>query len=403
MRYRHFHRLCSPLLLLTVMLGCNHAPPPAQQAVPEVSVSIPIERVIEEYKDFTGRTDSINTVEVQARVSGYLDKVNFKEGDLVKEKEVLYEIDPRPFQADLDRAKGEVERLEAQKKLLAIQVDRYQKLAAKGAASQQDLDQYLGQQAENIGAIKAAKAQAERADLNLKFCTIESPITGIISRTRLTKGNLVNADTTLLTSIVSVDPMYAYFNVEESILLRIRHMIQEGILEKKPLDQIKVRMGLADDTKRLFPYPGVLNFINNQVDPLTGTIMVRGLFKNPNRILVPGLFVRVRVPTGPEHKGLLITDRASGTDQGQKYVYIVDGENKVQYRRVRLGAIFDGLRSIEEGLAAGECVIVNGLQRVKPKMVVKPELVDMASQPLAEEPEVKPAIIKPESGGAPKK
>lgn len=384
------------------MLGCNHAPPPAQPAVPEVSVSLPIQREIQEYKDFTGRTDSINTVEVQARVSGYLNKVNFKEGEFVKENDVLYEIDPRPFQADLDRAKGEVERLDAQKKLLAIQVDRYQKLAAKGAASQQDLDQYLGQQAENIGALKAAQAQAARADLNLKFCTIESPIDGIISRTRLTKGNLVNADMTLLTSIVSIDPMYAYFNVEEPVLLRFHRMIEQGVLVKRPLEEIKVGMGLVDDTRRQFPFKGALNFVNNQVDPLTGTIMVRGIFKNPDRTLVPGMFVRVRVPIGPQQKGLLITDRAVGTDQGQKYVYIVDGENKVQYRRVRLGSLFDGLRSIEEGLSPGERVIVNGLQRVRPKMEVKPEVVDMSSQPLAEDADVKPAIIKPESG-SPKK
>lgn len=395
------YRSASFLILLFAMFGCHQAPPPVQPNIPEVSVSLPIQREIQEYKDFTGRTDSINTVEVQARVSGYLMKVNFKEGDLVKENEVLYRIDERPFQADLDRAKGEVERLEAQKKLLKIQVDRYEKLAAKGAASQQDLDQYLGQQAENVGALKAAKAQVERADLNVTFCTITSPLNGMISRTRLTAGNLVNADTTLLTSIVAIDPMYAYFNVEEPVMLRIQRMIREGVLEKQPLDKIKVRMGLADDYQRDFPFEGALNFVNNQFDPTTGTIMLRGLFKNPQHILLPGMFVRVRAPIGPLHKGLLVTERAIGTDQGQKYLYVVDKDNKVQYRRVKLGALFDGLRSIDEGLTADERVIVSGLQRVRPKMEVKPQVVDMADQPKADESEVKPAIIKPETLKAP--
>lgn len=384
MKYRRIFRVCSCALLAGAVLGCGHAPPPQPKPIQEVSVSLPIVKEVIDYQEFTGRTDAVETVDVQARVSGYLVKVNFKEGDLVEKDDVLYEIDPRPFQADLDRAKGEVERLEAQKKLVAIQVDRYQKLALKGAASQQDLDQYLGQQAENIGSLKAAKANAERADLNLKFCTIASPINGRISRTRLTPGNLVNADTTLLTTIVSIDPMYAYFNVDEPILVRTQKLIRAGKLKSKELSEIQVGMGLVDDVTKQFPHHGVLNFINNQFDPLTGTIQVRGIFPNPDKSLTPGMFVRVRLSVGVARQGVLVTERAIGTDQGQKYLYVVDADNKVQYRRVRLGMLFDGLRAIEEGLEPKERVIVNGLQRVRTGDVVKPELVEMASQPLAQ-------------------
>jgi RND family efflux transporter MFP subunit len=275
-------------------------------------------------------------------------------------------------------AKGELERLNAQKKLLDIQVDRYQKLAVKGAASQQDVDKYIAQQAENIGGIKTAQAKIEQAELNLGFTKITAPITGAISRTLLTVGNLINADSTLLTTIVSIDPMYAYFNVEEPTLLRVEKMIREGILKER-VDKVEVRMGLADDVDRQFPLSGILDFVNNTVDPQTGTILLRGTFPNPYEfhrrppVLTPGLFVRVRLNIGPPHPTLLIDQRAIGTDQGQKYVYVIDKNNKVVYHRVRLGQLFDGLQSIEDGLKPDERVVVDGLQRIRPGVEVKPE------------------------------
>ena len=252
----------------------------------------------------------------------------------------------------------------------------------KSAASQQDVDQYLAQQAENIGALKSARAQVEHAQLNLDFTRIAAPIAGKISRTLLTAGNLVNADSTLLTTIMSIDPMYAYFNIEEPTLLGILKLKREGILKER-LGHIAVRMGLADDVKHVFPLQGTLDFANNTVDPQTGTILVRGTFPNPLRAsqsppaLMPGLFVRVRLDMGPPHKTLLVSQRAIGTDQGQKYVYVVAKDNKIAYRRVTLGLVFDGLQAIEEGLKPGDRVVVNGLQRVCPGIEVKAELVDM--------------------------
>ncbi len=406
MQYR-FHRLSFPCLALTALgamflNGCGSATPsPVAVPVPLVDVSRAIERDVVDYEDFTGRTDAVSQVDIRARVSGYLVKVHFKDGDIVKQGDLLYEIDPRPFQADLDQAQGQVERLQAQKRLLVIQVDRYRKLAAKGAGSQQDLDQYLAQQAENIGALKAAQAQVERAKLNLDFTRITAPITGEISRTLLTEGNLVNTDTSLLTTIMSIDPMYAYFDVEEPTLLQVRRLIREGVIKTKGTERIEVHMGLADDVDRKFPLGCRLDFVNNTVDPQTGTIQVRGVFDNPYKVhempplLSPGLFVRVRLRESAPHRVALVNERAIGTDQGQKFVYVVDENKKTCYRRVKLGLVFDGLQAVEEGLKPGELVVVNGLQRIRPGVEVRTELVDMVTLAKPQAANEKPAAASP--------
>jgi RND family efflux transporter MFP subunit len=352
-------------------------------ATPAVNVAVPIEREVVDHEDFTGRTDAVSRVELRARVSGYLFKVNFKDGDIVKKDALLYQIDPRPFEAALAEAKGTVERLEAEQKLMDIQVDRYRKLAEKGAGSQQDLDQYIAQQSENIGALDTARAQVVKAQLNLDFTQIEAPISGKLSRTQWTEGNLVVADNTQLTTLMSLDPIYVYFNIEEPVLLRILKMKREGIITDQ-LGGVKVHMGLADDVKHAFPLEGTLDFSNNTVDPQTGTIQVRGTFANPFEmpgkppLLIPGMFARIRLRIGPPHKAYLVTERAIGTDQGKKYVYVVDEKNKIAYRPVTLGLLFDGLQSVEEGLTSNDRIVVNGLQRIRPGMEVKPELCDMA-------------------------
>jgi RND family efflux transporter MFP subunit len=342
-------------------------------------------REVTNYEEFTGYTDAASTVDIRARVSGYLIKVNFRDGDVVKQGDVLYQIDPRPFQATLDQAKGELESLEAKKKLLDVQVDRYRTLMLTSATSQQELDENVAKQSENVGNLKSARAKVAAAALNLEFTRITAPIAGRISRTFVTEGNLVGADSTLLTTIRSIDPMYAYFNVEEPTVLRIQKMVREGIIATRGKHEIHVQMGLADDTARKFPLHGLMDFTNNTIDPQTGTLQVRGTFANvytfpgPPPMLVPGLFVRVRISMGPAHQALLLTEQAIGTDQGQKFVYIVDAENKVGYRRVTLGQTFDGLQSIEDGLEANQRVVVNGLQRIRPGLTVEAAQVDMAS------------------------
>jgi len=376
-----------PLVLLAMLLasGCEQSTPLAPPPEVVVDVSRPEEDEVVDYEDFTGRTAAVGSVDIRARVSGYLTKVNFKDGDIVAQEHLLYEIDRRPFEASLDQAKGDVQRLEGEKKLVEVQVDRYRKLAEKGAGSQQDLDQYLGQQAENLGALRAAEAKVALADLNLQFTRIAAPIAGQVSRTVLTPGNLVIADNTLLTTLVSLDPMYAYFSIEEPTLLRVRKLIREGVIRTQEDRKVPVHMGLADDSERKFPLSGTLDFVNNAVDPQTGTILVRGVFANPYElpqrppVLTPGLFVRVRLAVAPQHKVFLINERAIGTDQGQKYVYVVDAESKVRYRRVKVGLQFRGLQAVEEGLSADDRVVVNGLQRIRPGIEVKTQPVDMTT------------------------
>lgn len=374
------------LCTLIVAAGCTPSlPNPTAPTVLKVSVSQPIVREVADYEDFTGRTEAASTVDLRARVTGYLVKVHFKDGDIVGAGDPLYEIDPRPFEEQLAQAKGQVERLQAMEKYLAIEVVRYTTLVKTQAATQEDLDKTLAQQAENIGSLKAAEAQVRQAALNLGFTKIAAPISGKISRTLVTPGNLVTADTTLLTTIASIDPMYAYFNIEEPTVLRIQKLIREGVIPTRKLHEVEVRMGLADDTERTFPLRGKLDFVDNTVDPLTGTILVRGTFANPHQpdvtppALMPGLFVRVRLHLGPPHQAPLITERAIGTDQGQKFVYVVDAANKANYRPVKLGLVFDGLQAIEEGLTVEDRVVVNGLQRVRPGAEVQPEQVEMAS------------------------
>jgi RND family efflux transporter MFP subunit len=397
------------LSLTLALAGCVPAPQVVAPPTPKVTVSQPIARELTDYEDFTGRTDAVSTVDIRARVTGYLDKVNFRDGDIVKEGTLLYQIDPRPFQAALDQARGQVERLVAEKKLLEIQVDRYTKLAERGAGSQQDLDQYKAQQAENIGAMKAAQAQVAMAELNLGFTRVTAPLTGRISRTLITPGNLVAADTTLLTTIKSIDPMYAYFNIEEPTVLRLQKMVRDGVIKSRSIHDVPVHMGLADDVDHQFPLRGKLDFANNTIDAQTGTLQVRGVFENPFTPgrppqLTPGLFVRVRLPMGVPHRVLLITERAIGTDQGQKFVYVLDKQRKVSYRRIKLGQLFDGLQAVEQGLTADERVVVNGLQRIRPGLQVEADEVAMAelAGPVqadagasAPAPVVTPAAAKP--------
>ena len=399
------YRLTFPCFLLVAVfvVGCTPTPPLAPPPTPKVTVSRPLPHVAADYEDFSGRTDAVGNVDIRARVTGYLIKVDFREGDVVDNNKLLYEIDPRPFQAALDQAKGQLERLNAEKKLLEIQVDRYRNLAEKGAGSQQQLDQYTAQQAENVGAINAAVAQVAMATLNLGFTRVTAPITGKISRTLLTEGNLVTADTTLLTTIRSVDPMYAYFDIEEPTMLRIQKMIRDGVIQSKSVREVHVGMGLADDVDRKFPFHGTLDFVNNTVDPQTGTLQVRGVFPNPYTpgqppALTPGAFARVRLPIGRPHPVLLVAEQAIGTDQGQKFVYVVDQANKITYRRVRLGLFFDGLQAVEEGLEAGQRIVVVGLQRVRPGIQVEADEVAMSTfagpAQLQSIPSVKPAAAK---------
>jgi membrane fusion protein, multidrug efflux system len=361
------------------LAGCARpammAPPPA--AIP-VSVSYPVDRDVTDYVDFTGRTVAVDSVEVRARVWGYLDKVNFKEGALVKKGDVLFEIDPRSYKAALAQAEGNL--ASAQAKLTRLEADlaRAQRLLSSGSIGREEFDKISGDRGEAGAALQALNAAVEQAKLDLGFTKIAAPVTGRVGRAIVTEGNLVQsgqAGGTLLTTLVSVDPIYAYFDVDERTVLRVRQLIREGKAKSARETDWPVSLGLATDGG--FPHQGVIDFVDNQVNPKTGTLRVRGVFPNKNEAISPGFFARVRVPIGYPRKALLVTDRAIDNDQGQKIVFVVNANNEVASRPIRSGALQSGLRVIEEGLKPGDRVIVNGLQQVRPGVTVEPRVVEM--------------------------
>jgi multidrug efflux system membrane fusion protein len=346
-------------------------------------VSKPVQREVTDYVDFTGRTNAIEAVDVRPRVTGYLMQMPFKEGSEVKKGDLLFEIDPRPYQAQLDQAQGQVELNQASHLLAQSTLARDQAVAnaSRGSITQQQLDQDKAAVDEAAARIKAAQSAVEVYTLNLEFTKVTSPISGQISRYFLTVGNLVNQDQTLLTTVVSLDPMYVYFDMDEPTLLRIRNAWNSGAIKPGPDGTFPVLMGLQGEAG--FPHSGTINFVNNQVNPATGSIAIRGVFSNPKpdgglRLLSPGMFVRVRLPIGQPHQALLVIDRAISSDQGLKFVDVVDADHRVQYRRVTTGSLQeDGLRVITQGLKADDTVLVGGLQQVRPHMQIRPEPKDM--------------------------
>jgi RND family efflux transporter MFP subunit len=381
MTHRLAFRIGSALLLGfgLGLTGCARAPEEAPPAPPPITVSYPVERDVTDYAEYTARTAAVDSVELRARVSGYLEKVNFKEGAMVQKGDVLFEIDPRTYQAVLEHAKGNLATVEARVQRLDADFARAKRMIGTAAISREDFDKIAGDHSEAVASRAATKAAMERAKLDLDFTKVTAPVSGRISRYYVTVGNLVQAGDltggTLLTTIVSVDPMYAYFDVDEQMVQRVNKLISEGKAQKRDDLDIPVYLGLASEDG--FPHRGTINFVDNQVNPRTGTIRVRGVFPNKEETLFPGYFARVRVPIGVPYKTLLISERALDTDQGQKIVYVVDKDNRVASRPVELGALHDGLRAITEGLKPGERVIVNGLQLVRPGMTVEAELVDM--------------------------
>ncbi len=373
---------CVLMLVLLSGADCRHKPAAAPPAKPPVvTVSKPTEREVTDYVDFTGRTDAVYSTDIRPRVTGYLVGMPFKEGAIVKKDDVLFQIDDRPYKAALDQAKGEVERQKAALAKAQANLDiglNIQKDNPK-AISLQEINVRQGARDEAAGSLKVSQANEETAQLNYNWCKVQAPIDGHVSRYNLTLGNLVNADQTLLTTVVSQDPMYVYFDADENNLLYVtrRIILPSKVDIMKEKGGFPVLMGLADEQG--FPHKGSVNFANNVVNPSTGTLTLRGVFDNPantvgKRLLRPGMFVRVRMPIGQPHQALLVPEKALGTDQGQKYLFVVDDKNTVEYRRVTTGPLQDdGLRVIENGLKPNERVIVTGLQLVRARMEVEPQ------------------------------
>jgi RND family efflux transporter MFP subunit len=365
--------------ILVLLAGCSAEPPGiVQPPPPEVTVSRPESREVTEYLDFTGRTESPQVVEVRPRVSGYLVKVYFNDGQEVKEGDPLFDIDPRPFEAAMGQAKAEVARVDASLKKAIADLARNQKLRPSGAVSQEELDSSIAEKAVAEASIAAAREAVTKAALDLEFAKITAPIAGRISTAKITVGNLVapgTEATSLLSTIVSVDPMHVYFDVDERSLLRYAELIRESgrLLDLKHVKQLNlpVHVGLANEEG--CPHQGMLDFVDNQINPSTGTIRTRAELPNADRAFVPGLFVRVRLPIGEPRQALLVTDRAVATDQSVKYVLVVNDQNQVERRDVKLGSLSEGLRIVESGLKPEDRVIVNGIQRARAGLTVNPK------------------------------
>ncbi len=358
-------------------VGCRHEADVAPPQPPAVSVSHPVEREITDYAEFTARVAAVESTEVRARVNGQIVAVPFEAGTLVRESDVLVEIDVRPFQAELEARIADEARAAALVNLAQIEYERVERIPPS-SRTHIELDTAVARLAETRAAQAAAKAAVESARLNVEWCRVVAPISGRISYKQATTGNLVTGGTgsgTLLTTIVSVDPMYANFDVDERTVQRVKQLVRESKLASNEEAEVPVWLGLA--TENGFPHHGTINFVDNQVNPRTGTLRVRGVFANADGALAPGYFARVRVPVSAPHDALLVSERALGTDQGQKIVFVVGADNKVAVRPVHLGGLHDGLREITDGLKAGDRVVVNGLLHVRPGQSVAPQVAEM--------------------------
>ena len=369
-------------LLLAVFIlvasGCAPQAAPAPQA-PQVSVAEAVQREVSDWDEFTGRIEAIESVEIRPRVSGYIERVAFLEGGTIRKGDLLFVIDPRPYRAELDKAEAELVRARASAELARNEVARGDRLLRAHAVSQEEYDQRVNAGRESEADVRAAEAAVETARLNLGFTRITSPIDGRAGKAEVTLGNLVtggSASSTLLTTVVSIDPIYVAFEGDEGVYLKYAQLGQLRELRGSSSTRNTVRVALANETD--FPHQGELVFLDNQLNPATGTIRARALLDNHARQLTPGLFARVRLIGSENRPAVVIDDRAVGTDQSQKFVYVVGENNVVDYRVVKLGRLFDGLRIVEEGLIPGERIVVNGLQRVRPGVTIAPQLVSMA-------------------------
>jgi RND family efflux transporter MFP subunit len=347
-----------------------------------VTIAQPLIRDVQNFEDFTGRVSARETVEIRARVTGYLEKIHFEEGKEVRSGETLFTIDPRPFQAVFDSASAQIELRKANLAFQEAEFRRNEELVKTKAVSVSEFEKSAASREQARASVAAATSETEAARLNLEFTGILARFDGIIGRSQIDEGNLVIADQTVLTTLVSVDPMQVLFDVDERRLLRIQKEVREGKLQDRRPGVIPVEIALDNDEG--FPHRGTIDFIDNQLDPATGTIQLRGLFPNPmpergKRVLTPGLYARVRIPMARVNDAVLIADQALGSDQGQKFVYVIDAQDEVQYRRVTVGKAEFGLRVVESGLKAGERVIVGGLQRVRPGAKVTAKSVEMST------------------------
>ncbi len=347
----------------------------ARGAAAAVTASQPVQRDVVEWDEYPGRLEAVAMVEVRARVNGYLQSVNFKDGAEVKKGDLLFVIDPRQYQADLDHATADLQQAETRLELASNDLARAERLLKSKAISEEEADSRSKAKKEAEAMIQSERAMVENAQLNMEYTHITSPIDGRIGRKLITEGNLVNnnqGQSTLLTTIVSLDPIYCYFDADERAVQKYQKLTRDGKGDNMLNGQVVCEAELASEAG--FPHKGALDFLDNRVDPATGTLRVRGVFPNPgpDRVLQPGFFARVRVPGSERYPALLIPEQAVGTDQGQRFVCVVNDQDTVEYRSVKLGPVVDGLRVVREGVHTNDWVVVNGLMSARPGSKVKP-------------------------------
>ncbi|HFS8925603.1 TPA: efflux RND transporter periplasmic adaptor subunit [Pseudomonas aeruginosa] len=371
--------LAAASLLALSLAGCNSdaadavaAPPPTVSVAP-VSV-----RKIVLWDEFNGRVEAVESVALRPRVSGYIDRVNYEEGQIVKRGDVLFEIDARSYRAALARAEADLARARTQAALARSEAARAQKLASLQAASTEELEQRHAAADQAQANVQFAQAAVETAKLDLSFTQVRSPITGRAGRALVTAGNLVSADgqASILTTVVSLNPVHVHFDVDERTYLRYAHMARNGERPDQRSESIPVQVGLVGENG--YPHAGNVDFVDNRVDAATGTIRARATLVNPDGLLTPGLYARVRLPGSGSFEAMLIDDKAILTDQSRKYVYVIDENNTAQRRDITLGRKAEGLRIVEEGLNPGDRVIVNGIQKVSVGMPVTAQDIEMA-------------------------
>jgi len=376
--YRKPRVIACAVFALAVLPGCDRGSPRAPAAPPEVDVARPVVREALEWDEYTGRLAGVETVEIRPRVTGYLDQIHFKAGQIVKKGDLLFTIDPRPFKAELDRATGAVKQAQAELEHAKYDLKRIEGLQRDEAAPEKEYRDVVYAEQKARAELDQVLSEQRLAELNLEWSGIVAPVAGRIGRELVTVGNLVHdgsATATLLATIVSIDPIYCYFDADEQAYLKYARMSQSGERVSSRDHPNPVHVALFDETD--FIHNGHMDFVDNAMDQLTGTIRARALLPNPNGILIPGLFVRVRLPGSGLRPMVFVPDTAIVTDQTTRLVFTVDSKNVVQIRTVVPGRLQNGLRRIISGLDGSESVVVNGVQRLRPGSAVSPQRVEV--------------------------
>jgi len=359
-------------------LGCDEPPPPP--APLEVAVARPVVRELVDWDEFTGQVEAVERIEVRARVNGYLESTHFREGEIVEQGRLLFVIDPRPYQAELDRAEAELARARARLALARNDAKRAERLVRIQAISQEEFDTRTTEHSEAGAELRAAEATVEQRRLDLEFTRVRAPIQGRVGRSLVDIGNLISGGTpqsTMLTTVVSLDPVHVYFEADERSYLKYTRLARSGERPSSRDVPNPVRVAVADEQD--FPHPGYMDFVDNEIDPNTGTLRARAVLPNPDGLLTPGLFARVRLLGSGRYRAFLIPDEVIGTDQAERTVLVVGADDTLELRTVETGPRVAGLRIVRKGLEATDRVVISGLQRVRPGVRVTPRLMELAT------------------------